>query len=248
MAKIIASLCDTTVYLGKCQALSHITLSVHAGEVHAITGPNGAGKSSLLHALAGDLKTNNTVRLGEVNPEDTSPAILAKQRAVLEQSITCTWNFSVRDVVALGSDHHAADRILAKLHLDSFAQRSLNELSGGEQRMVHFARCLAQLAEPAGKLLLLDEPTSSLDYRRAQLILTAVKSFVRAGGAVVMAVHDLSQATQSDRVTVLANGRLVATGSPKDVLIPSITKEAWGVSISVTQDDSGRISVVTETA
>jgi iron complex transport system ATP-binding protein len=246
MANATASLCDTTVYLGKHQALSHVTLTAQAGEVLAITGPNGAGKSTLLRALAGDFKTNDTVRLGKVDPARTPAAKLAPQRAFLEQSTSCTWNFTVREVVALGSNLDQADRALASLHLGSFAQRPLSELSGGEQRIVHFARCLAQLYEPAGKLLLLDEPTSSLDYRRAQLILSSAKTFAQAGGAVVMALHDLSQAAQSDRVAVLADGRLVAVGKPMEVLTPSVTKQAWGVGISVIRDAAGRVTVTTE--
>lgn len=246
MANTIASLCGTTVYLGKHQALSQVTLAVQAGEVLAITGPNGAGKSTLLRALAGDFKTNNTVRLGKIDPACTPAAELAPQRAFLEQSTSCTWNFTVREVVALGSNLDQAERALANLHLGSFAQRPLSELSGGEQRMVHFARCLAQLHEPAGKLLLLDEPTSSLDYRRAQLILNSTKIFSKAGGTVVMAVHNLSEAAQSDRVAVLADGRLVAVGKPMEVLTPSVTKQAWGVSISVIRDAAGRVTVTTE--
>ncbi|HAZ65383.1 MAG TPA: iron ABC transporter [Opitutae bacterium] len=246
MANTIASLCGTTVYLGKHQALSQVTLAVQAGEVLAITGPNGAGKSTLLRTLAGDFKTNNTVRLGKIDPACTPAAELAQQRAFLEQSTSCTWNFTVREVVALGSNLDQAERALANLHLGSFAQRPLSELSGGEQRMVHFARCLAQLHEPAGKLLLLDEPTSSLDYRRAQLILNSTKIFSKAGGTVVMAVHNLSEAAQSDRVAVLADGRLVAVGKPMEVLTPSVTKQAWGVSISVIRDAAGRVTVTTE--
>lgn len=246
MANTIASLCGTTVYLGKHQALSQVTLAVQAGEVLAITGPNGAGKSTLLRTLAGDFKTNNTVRLGKIDPACTPAAELAPQRAFLEQSTSCTWNFTVREVVALGSNLDQAERALANLHLGSFAQRPLSELSGGEQRMVHFARCLAQLHEPAGKLLLLDEPTSSLDYRRAQLILNSTKIFSKAGGTVVMAVHNLSEAAQSDRVAVLADGRLVAVGKPMEVLTPSVTKQAWGVSISVIRDAAGRVTVTTE--
>jgi len=246
MANVIASLCGTTVYLGKHQALSQVTMAAYAGEVLAITGPNGAGKSTLLRALAGDFKTNDTVRLCTIDPAHTPSAVLAKQRAFLEQSTSCTWNFTVREVVALGSDLDRADHTLASLHLESFSRRLLSELSGGEQRMVHFARCLAQLFEPAGKLLLLDEPTSSLDYRRAQLILNSAKTFAQAGGTVVMAVHDLSEAAQSDRVAVLADGRIVAIGEPMEVLTPDVTKQAWGVGISVMRDATGRVTVTTE--
>ncbi len=246
MANVIASLCDTNVYLGKHQALHHVTMEAYAGEVLAITGPNGAGKSTLLRALAGDLKTSDTVRLGKIDPTQIPSADLAQQRAFLEQSTSCVWNFNVREVVALGSNLDTADRALTSLHLESFALRPLSELSGGEQRMVHFARCLAQLYEPTGKLLLLDEPTSSLDYKRAQLILKSAHAFAQAGGTVVMAVHDLSQATQSDRVAVLADGRLISIGKPMEVLTPTVTKQAWGVGISVSRDATGRITVTTE--
>lgn len=246
MDDVLASLHDLGVRHGDRLALDGITLSVAPGERLAVVGPNGAGKSTLLRALAGDLRTAGAARLGGEDPALLPAALLARRRAFLEQSPACSWDFTVREVVALGSDPASADAALAALGFGSFAARRIRALSGGEQRLAHLARCLAQLGDPAGKLLLLDEPTASLDPVRSAAIQRAMERVAAQGGGVVLATHDLAQAAACERVAVLAEGRLRAIGKPTDTLVPAVTRAAWGVGLGVTRDAAGRVSVTTE--
>ena len=245
MDDALASLHDLTVRHGARPALEGVTLSVAAGERLAVVGPNGAGKSTLLRALAGDLGTGGAARLGGEDPARLPTAALARRRAFLEQSPQCAWDFTVRELTALGSDVAAAEAALSVLGLTALASRHINALSGGEQRLVHLARCLAQLGDPAGKLLLLDEPTASLDPARAAAIEAAMARVASQGGGVVCATHDLAQAAACERVAVLSAGRLRAIGRPADVLVPAVTRAAWGVALTVTRDATGRVTVIT---
>lgn len=243
MDDAVASLNGTTVRLGDRTALESVTLAIRPGERLAVVGPNGAGKSTLLRALAGDVATGGSTRLAGEDPARQTPAWLARRRAVLEQQPACAWDFRAEEVAGLGSDEAAGRRALAELGAATLVGRRMHALSGGEQRAVHLARCLAQLGDPRGKLLLLDEPTASLDAARAAAIREVSRRVAGAGGAVVLSTHDLSEAARCDRVAVLANGRLIASGEPARTLTPSTTLAAWGVSLSVTVGPDGRVTV-----
>ncbi len=246
MDDAIASLHGVTLRLGARVALEAITLSVAEGEILAVIGPNGAGKSTLLRTLSGDLATSGGARLRGEDPAILPVAVLARQRALLEQTPECAWSYRVLEVVALGSDTTAARSTLETLGLSALAERRINTLSGGEQRLVHLARCLSQLGDARGKLLLLDEPTASLDPARARTVLAATRRVAEQGGAVVLATHELSQAAMCDRVAVLAEGRLCAIGKPADILVPTVTRQAWGLGIRVTRNGEGRVTVTSE--
>lgn len=243
MDDTIASLHGLTLRLGGRAVLEDVTLSVASGECLAIVGPNGAGKSTLLRALGGDLTTAGAARLRGEDPAKLPVAILAQQRAFLEQAPSCAWGYSVLEVAALGSDATAASTALEILGLSALAERSIDALSGGEQRLVHLARCLSQLGDAHGKLLLLDEPTASLDPSKARTVLMAARRVAEQGCAVVLATHDLGQAAMCDRVAVLAGGRLCAIGKPAKTLVSAVTRPAWGLGISVTRDEAGRVTV-----
>lgn len=246
MDDAIASLHDVTVQLGGRIALNAVTLSVKSGECLALVGPNGAGKSTLLRVLAGDLPTDGAARLRGEDPAKLAAAVLAQQRAYLEQSPTCAWGYRAHEVAALGSNPETAQRALERLGLSALATRPIDTLSGGEQRLVHLARCLAQLGDADGKLLLLDEPTASLDPAHARTILTAARQAAAQGGGVILATHDLAQAAACDRVAVLAAGQLRAIGRPTETLVPAVTRAAWGLGIRVTCDGEGRTTVTSE--
>jgi len=246
MDDAIASLHGLTLQLGGRGVLEDVTLSVTSGECLAIVGPNGAGKSTLLRALGGDLTTAGAARLRGEDPAKLPVEILAQQRAFLEQAPSCAWDYTVREVAAFGSDATAASTALAILGLSALAERRMDALSGGEQRLVHLARCLSQLGDAHGKLLLLDEPTASLDPSKARTVLMAARRVAEQGCAVVLATHDLGQAAMCDRVAVLAGGRLCAIGKPAVTLVPEVTRPAWGLGIRVTRDEAGRVTVTSE--
>ncbi len=175
-----------TVELGGRKVLDRVSFAAHAGEVVAVTGPNGSGKSTLLRTLSGELR-GGELRLGGADARAMTAAELARQRAWLEQQPGCAWALTAAEVVALGGpDVGSALTQVGAAHLHD---RPITELSGGERRLVHVARCLAQLGAPQGKVLILDEPDAGLDAGYRARLIAALKGFAEAGGAVVVATH-----------------------------------------------------------
>ncbi|MFN5714207.1 MAG: ATP-binding cassette domain-containing protein, partial [Bradyrhizobium sp.] len=168
---------SVSMTVGGTTLVDAISLRIGAGEMVAIVGPNGAGKSTLLRMLSGDLKpSRGTTRLKERDLHGYGPRELAQHRAMLSQHVNVTFPFTVEEIVSMGAGEspRTAARGLVRAALDEvglahFRSRQLPTLSGGEQQRAHFARVLVQLA--CGEalhgpgLLLLDEPTSSLDLR-----------------------------------------------------------------------------------
>lgn len=186
MPEPLIELRATTVELGGRKVLDRVSFAAAAGEIVAVTGPNGAGKSTLLRALSGELDGGG-LRLGGADARSMTPRELARRRAWLEQQPTCAWSLTAAEVVALGgSDVGGA---LAQIGATHLHDRPITELSGGERRLVHVARCLAQLGAPAGKVLILDEPDAGLDADHRARLAKALRAFADAGGAVVIATH-----------------------------------------------------------
>jgi iron complex transport system ATP-binding protein len=213
------------VRVGTRALLEGVDLELRPGKLTAIVGPNGAGKSTLLSVISGERRpTSGEVHLDGMPLERYAPAALARKRAHLRQSFSLWVDLEVIDVVLLGRVAHPgrglgpADRALAEALLDEvglagFAGRCHASLSGGEQQRVHLARVLAQLDGDAG-LLLLDEPSASLDPRLAHEVLALVARRVRRGLAAVAVLHDLSLALRyADELVALDRGRVAAQGS-----------------------------------
>jgi iron complex transport system ATP-binding protein len=230
MTAVIAS-SDVKVRVGAKTLLDEVSLDVAPGEVVALVGPNGAGKSTLVRVLAGELKpASGNVTLKGRAIQSYGPRELAMHRAVLSQNISVAFPFTVGEVVRMGAgDRHGraidelAERALADVDLAAFSDRIIGTLSGGEQQRTHFARVLVQLAcgEAAHGpgLLLLDEPTASLDLKHQLDMLEAVGRCARRGVAVVAILHDLNLAAMSaDRIVVLDQGRVAAVGTPAETV------------------------------
>jgi iron complex transport system ATP-binding protein len=181
---------------GGLNAINDVNLDVQPGELVAIIGPNGAGKSTLLRLLSGDLRPNaGEVRLKQRDISSLSPRELAARRAMLSQHISVTFPFTVQEIVLMGAGERSArdagrlvDAALDDVGLAHFRDRQLPTLSGGEQLRAHFARVLVQLAcgeaEHGPGLLLLDEPTSSLDLRHQIDLVEAARR--RAGPVTIV--------------------------------------------------------------
>jgi len=225
--------------------LADTNLTLKPGEMLGVLGPNGAGKSTLLGALCGELKTNE----GQVWLDDRplvhwSGQQRARRLAVLPQSSTLNFAFTVREVVAMGRLPHdsgqqrdaeiieAALTAADALHLHD---RSYLALSGGERQRVHLARVLAQLwPGEGGQTLLLDEPTSMLDPLHQHTTLQAVRGFADRGGAVMVILHDLNLAARyCDRLLLLESGRPFALGTPHEVLVPDALRAVFGLEVLV---------------
>lgn len=207
-----------------------VSLRAEAGQVVAIVGPNGAGKTTLLRALAGLIASTGELRVAGEDPRQASAQANARRRAYGAQQPTSAWDYRVSDLGEIvGAPDAYADR-LGSLDLSGLASRRLSQLSGGEQKAAHLAMTFASLDEPYGALLLLDEPTASLDLARQTLVAAALRRFAQAGGTVLVATHDLAFARECDAVLVLAEGRAIGLGAPSAALTPAVIAATWGAS------------------
>ncbi|KJC38503.1 iron ABC transporter [Bradyrhizobium sp. LTSP849] len=237
---------------GRATLLDGVGLTVTAGEMVAIIGPNGAGKSTLLRLLSGDLRPSaGEVRLTGRNIRSFIPRELAARRAMLSQHINVTFPFTVEDIVLMGAGDRSprdarrlVDAALHEVGLEHFRDRQLPTLSGGEQQRTHFARVLVQLAcgeaEHGPGLLLLDEPTSSLDLRHQIDLVEAARRRAAGGTAVIAILHDLNLAIRfADRLVVLNSGRLAADGPRTEIVTRETIRDIFEIDAVVHQADDG---------
>ena len=236
-----------SVELGGRDVVDRVDLAVGEGEWVTAIGPNGAGKTTLLRALAGLVPARGTIELDERPVARLSRRALAKLVAFVPQLPVAPADMSVSEYVLLGRTPHiayfgnegradleAAARALATLDLSALAGRRLGTLSGGERQRAVLARALAQEAP----ILLLDEPTSSLDAGRQQEALELIDGLrLDAGLTVVATMHDLTLAGQyASRLVLLAGGRIVAEGGAAEVLTEALIGEHYGARVRVVED------------
>jgi iron complex transport system ATP-binding protein len=243
-----------TVELGGASVVDRVAAEVAHGEWVALIGPNGAGKSTLMRAAAGLVRYRGSVALGGEEVSRLRRRELARRLAFVPQSPLLPPSMRVDEYVLLGRtahipsfasesdrDHDAAGRALRRLDLEPLAGRPLGTLSGGEQQRAVLARALAQEAP----VLLLDEPTSSLDVGRQQQALELVAALREQGELTVLsAMHDLTLAAQyADRLLLLSRGRLVAEGPPAEIATEALVSEHYGAEVRVI-DAHGAVAVV----
>jgi iron complex transport system ATP-binding protein len=235
---------------GRILAVEDVRLTVDPGGWLAVIGPNGSGKSTLLHCVLGLHRYEGVVRLDGVDTSGLARRQRARQVAYAPQLPVLPEGVSTRDYVLLGRTPHrallsaprAVDRqvvadVMARLEIEALADRPLRTLSGGEQQRAVLARALAQ--QP--RVLLLDEPTAALDLGHAQQVLDLVDRLRRQDGlTVVSTLHDLTLAGQyADRLALLSEGRVVAEGSPAEVLTAQSLRAHYGARAEVVQGLSG---------
>jgi iron complex transport system ATP-binding protein len=240
---------------GARAVLRGVSLALAEGEVVGLVGPNGAGKSTLLRAAAGVL----AVRGGVVRLDGRALATLARREvakkvAWLPQSQGTDLAFRAREIVEMGRlphlgalepsrdrDRAAVDDAIRATGIEPLAERACPALSEGEKQRVLLARCLAQ----APRLLLLDEPTASLDIRHAWSLMRVVRERAAAGAAVLAAIHDLALAARAcDRVIVVADGRVVSDGAPEHALAAETIEETFGMRARVAREEDGVVITV----
>ncbi|MEV3970847.1 ABC transporter ATP-binding protein [Streptomyces sp. NPDC050698] len=224
--------------------LDGVVLAPETGSTVGVLGPNGSGKSTLLRLLAGLLApTCGVVTLDGTPLGELPRRTVARRLAVVEQQSDTQVEFTVEDVVRLGriphrrawtpasaDDERAVRAALERTGLADCSGRSWHTLSGGERQRVQIARALAQ--EP--RELLLDEPTNHLDIHHQLDLLTLVTGLPVT---TVVALHDLNLAAMyCDRVVVLHEGRVVAGGTPGDVLTAELIADVYGVRAAVSRE------------
>lgn len=232
-------------YKAGSQTLVHnATVQFAPGSITAIIGPNGAGKSTLLKLASGLIPAASGHVLLDGKPLATFPAkALAGRRAMLLQHSPLDAQFNVLQLVNLGASISAtrlpaparaelAQKMLARVGLQSLAHRSVMALSGGERQRAHLARVLMQLeastldGQPG--FLLLDEPISAQDPAQQRLILQIATAHARRGGSVVVVLHDLNWASAcADHIVVMHNGCIHSQGSPETILTPNMVSTVF---------------------
>ncbi|HEY2354795.1 MAG TPA: ABC transporter ATP-binding protein [Gaiellaceae bacterium] len=240
---------DLWVRFGPVAAVRGLSLRAEPGGWTALIGPNGAGKTSALRALAGLVPFDGDARIEEQDVRKLGRRALARLVAFVPQKPETPPELTVAEYVLLGRtphisylggegkrDREAAARALARLDLAEFAQRPLGSLSGGELQRAVLARALAQEA----RVLLLDEPTTSLDLGRQQLVLELVDELRRDGLTVVTTLHDLTIAGQyAEHLVLLDGGSVVAEGPAADVLSAANLAAHYGANVRVIEDAHG---------
>lgn len=251
-------LASVGVTIGRTTLLRDVSLVVRPGEWLGIIGPNGAGKSTLLRAIAGLVPVTGRVELDGVDGSRLGRRARAKAVAMVPQAPVVPDGMIVRDYVMLGrtphlgllvterpGDHLIVDEVLDQLELVTFATRPVDTLSGGEQQRVFIARALAQQTG----VLLLDEPTTSLDVGHQQDVLELVDRLRHDRGfAVITSMHDLTLAGQyPDRLALLASGRIVASGPAEHVLTEENLASHYDVVVRLLHGPDGLVVVPVRT-
>ena len=220
--------------------LDRVSIEVREGEFVAIVGPNGSGKSTLLRALAGIWPViEGSVRVKDRSVGNFDRRELAQMMAFVPQDVRMDFAFTVEEIVAMGrhprrgrfqpanaDDRHAIEQAMESCDLGDLRARFVTTLSGGERQRVAIARCLA--AEPA--IVLLDEPTASLDVRHSLEILNLCSGLARAGKSIVVATHDLNTVSRyASGVVLLESGRAAYRGTCEGVLNADVLARVFGV-------------------
>jgi len=231
--------------------LHHINLAIEKSQRVALLGPNGSGKTTILKLATGVLSPNEgTILLEERDIGKLSRRKIAQEIAVVPQYFSIPFAFSVEEIVMLGrtpfiktfssqtqKDYMAVKYALDITRMESLKSRSFNELSGGERQRVILAMALAQQPH----LLLLDEPTTHLDINHQIEMLKLIKQLNdEQGTTIVAAMHDLNLAAMYfERIILLKDGRVVADGTPQEVLTPYLIKDIFSVSVQIGQHPTG---------
>jgi iron complex transport system ATP-binding protein len=246
--------------------LAGVSLELRPGQVHAVLGRNGAGKSTLLRLLAGELRPQSgSIELNGRPLQAWTPRQRARQRAVLPQSESLRFGFTVEQVVALGryacprhrpeAERQIVLDALRAAGVEALALRRYPSLSGGERARVQFARVLAQVWEPLPpeepetggqpRYLLLDEPTASLDLAHQHGCLAQARRFAAGGAGVLAVLHDPNLALRyADQVSVLQSGELIGQGPAREVLTAQLLEHTYGLGIELLHTAGEALPVV----
>lgn len=235
--------------IGNNNILKGIDINVENKEFVGIIGPNGSGKSTLLKCIYRNLKpSSGVIMLGDEDLSTIPIKESAKKLAVLSQHNYYDFDFKVYDIVLMGRSPHKkimerdskedfeiVDDALEKVDMIDFKERSFNTLSGGEQQRIILARALAQQTD----CLVLDEPTNHLDIKHQLQLMSIVKGL---NIEVIAAIHDLNIALMyCDKIYVLKDGKIIAYGTPSEVMTKELIKEVYEVDAIINKDENGKL-------
>lgn len=229
-------------HIRDAQILHDINVTIPSGQVTALIGPNGAGKSTLIRLIARmEPVQQGTITVGGMNIRDAASGRLALELAFLGQHTGLASRLRVRELVEFGrwphchgrpgpADRAAVGRALADFGLMPFADRFMDELSGGQAQRAHLAMTVAQETP----WLLLDEPLNNLDLAHARFLMEHLARLRSEGRSVLVVLHDLNFASGwADHVVAMKDGRLLAAGTPGEVLTPARLSALYDTDIAV---------------
>lgn len=247
---------DVSVMLGGDTAVDDVTLELEDGELLGVVGPNGAGKTTLLRCMNGALEPDSgSVYLEGDRLRNLGRDAVARQVATLPQDTSISFDFTVEEVVRMGRhpwtprfgtdpEPEKVDEAMKTTDVRRFADRKIEDVSGGERQRVLLARCLAQDAST----LLLDEPTASLDIHRAVEVMEMVRGLVDDGHTAVAALHDLDLAARYvDRLALLDDGDLRVIGDPSEVVASTVLEEVYGGTVAAESEGLPRVEAFDRT-
>ena len=241
-------------YRGGHTALRAVSFTAAEGQLLSVLGPNGAGKSTLFRCMLGGLPDyTGRILLDGREVRQLDRRTLAAHIAYIPQIHRPTFGYSVLDTALMGltrqlspfrspSAHQERQALdaLSRMGVDHLAARSFTELSGGEQQLVLIARALCQRSD----ILLMDEPTSSLDYGNQLRVLRRVAELAARGYTVILSTHDPQHALRfSRRVLALRDGQVAAFGDTREVLTESLLDRLYGVDAALLDTEHGPVVV-----
>jgi iron complex transport system ATP-binding protein len=235
---------DLSFSYGVRPVLENVNAAAREGEFLSVVGPNGVGKSTLFYCILGILNNfRGHIRINSRDNRELGIKDIAKLVAYIPQSHYPSFNYSVFDMVLMGTSHQISsfsvpgkkqialvEAALERLGISHLRDRGYNQISGGERQLVLIARALVQQT----RILILDEPTANLDFGNQILVLTQIKSLAREGYTIIQSTHNPEQAFMfSDSVLALHNGRVLASGPPANIITEELMYRLYGVDIKV---------------
>ena len=241
---------------GERQVLKNINFSEEYGQILSVLGPNGVGKSTLFRCMLGLMKPQEGDSLIDgVSVRDMSARELSRKIAYIPQSHNPVFNYSVLDMVLMGTTAQMggfsspgraqvkqAREALDRLGIGDLRDRGYGNLSGGERQLVLIARAMVQNA----KILIMDEPSSSLDYGNRLRVMETVRDLGKDGYAIIQSTHDPDQAyLYSDKVLALYGGEVLSFGTPEETIRDEVISKLYGVDVEVCslREDSVRVCI-----
>ena len=232
---------------GAAPVVRNVSISAATASITAIVGPNGSGKSSLVRGVLGLMPGHSgKIQIGDVDAWRAAPRETSRRVAVMPQRESLAFPMRVRDYVALGrspflgmwgslstADGALIDDAMQRADVRQFAERRTDELSGGEWQRARLARALAQDTP----ILMFDEPTTFLDIAHEMATFETLSAEARSGRTVVLVSHTLTLVARfADQIVLMHNGRVAASGSPRDVMQAEILEAVYGWPLVVSHD------------